>query len=158
MVITSIQFFKITYVPSIGRTFILVWKWNLGTDKKFRKSIGGAYTRLSRMAFNVSWYEHLTNSELYGNLSKASEKIRLRRTKLSGYCMRHPEKIAYALILWQPSQGSPNRGRKRTIYVDNLMEDTNMERKEEIRSLMLDRDTSREVAKNYCCSSGWRQA
>ena len=41
--------------------------------KNLERSIDGTYTRLLRMAFNVSW------SELYRNLPKVSEKIRLRR-------------------------------------------------------------------------------
>ena len=127
--------------------------WTL--TKSLEKSIDGTYTMLLRMAYDVSWSEHLTNSELYGNLLKISEKIRPRRPKLSGHCVRHPEEIASALILWQPSQGRPNRRRKRTTYVDNIMKDTNMERVEELRSYMLDRDTWREVLKNYCGGLGW---
>ena len=78
----------------------------------------GTYTRLLRMTFNVSWCEHLTNTELYGNLAKVSEIIRLRRLKLSGHCVIHPEEIASLFILWQPSQGRRDRGRKRTRYVE----------------------------------------
>ena len=55
--------------------------------------------------------------------------------------MRHPEEIASAMILQQPSQGGLNRGKKRTAYVDILMKETNMEREEELRPLMLNRDT-----------------
>ena len=51
------------------------------------------------MAFKVSWSEHLTNSKRYGNLLKVSEKIRLRRLKISGHCVRHSEEIAFDLIL-----------------------------------------------------------
>ena len=77
--------------------------WTLA--KSLENNIDGTYTTLLRMACNVSWYEHLTNSELYGNLPKASEK--LRRLKLYGHCVRHPEGITSALILWRPSQGRP---------------------------------------------------
>ena len=69
--------------------------------------------------------------------------------------MRHPEEIASALILRQPSQGRRNRGKKRTPYVDNLIKDTNMERVEELRPPMLDRDTWIKVVKNRCGDSGW---
>ena len=61
--------------------------------------------------------------------------------------MRHSEEIATALILWQPSQGRRNRGRKQTIYVDNPMKDTNIDRVKELQSLMLDSDTWRKVVK-----------
>ena len=42
------------------------------------------------MTFNVSWFEHLTNSDFYGNLQKIFDKIGLRRLKLSRNCVRHP--------------------------------------------------------------------
>ena len=35
--------------------------------------------------------------------------------------------------------GKPNRGRKRKTYLDNLVNDTNMERVDELQSLMMDR-------------------
>ena len=41
--------------------------------------------------------------------------------------MRHPEKMASTLILWQLSKGRSNSGRKQMIYVDNLMKNTNIE-------------------------------
>ena len=72
--------------------------------------------------------------------------------------MRHPQEIASALTLWQPSQERRDRGRKRTTYVDDLMKNTNMERVEEPRSPMPDRDTWREAVKNCCGGSGWRPA
>ena len=76
--------------------------------KSLEKIIDGTYTRLLRMAFKVSWSEHLTNSKRYGNLLKVSEKIRLRRLKISGHCVRHLEEIAFDLILLQPSQRRTN--------------------------------------------------
>ena len=93
--------------------------------KNLEKSIDGTYTSLLRTVFNVSWSEHLTNRELYGNLPKVTDKIRERRLKLAGHCVRHSEEVASNLVLWQPSQGKPNRGRKRKTYLDNLMNDTN---------------------------------
>ena len=60
------------------------------------------------MTFKVLWSEHLTNSKCYGNLLKVSEKIRLRRLKISGHCVRHLEEIAFDFILLQPSQRRTN--------------------------------------------------
>ena len=72
--------------------------WTLA--KGLEKDIHGTYTRFLRMDFNVSWSEHLTNSELYSNLSKVSLKIGPRKLKLSGNCVRHPEEIAFAIRLY----------------------------------------------------------
>ena len=44
--------------------------------KSLEKSIDGTYNRLLRTVFNVSWSDHLTNGEHYGNLPKVTEKIR----------------------------------------------------------------------------------
>ena len=41
---------------SLGRTL----------TKALTKSINGCYTRMLRMAQNVSWRDHITNLELYG--------------------------------------------------------------------------------------------
>ena len=70
--------------------------------------------------------------------------------------MRHSEDVAPNLVLWKPSHGKPNRGRKRKTYLDNLMNDTNMERVDELQSLMMDRDPWRHLVNNYCSGSGWR--
>ena len=53
------------------------------------------------------------------------------------------------------TQGRSNRGRNPTTCVNNFMTDTNTERVEELRSLMLDRNTSREEVKYCCGGSGW---
>ena len=93
--------------------------WTL--TKSLEKSIDGTYTRFLRTFFNLSWSEHLTNRELYSNLPKVTEKIRKRRRKLAGHCVRNSVEVACNLVLWKPSHGKPNRGRKRKTYLDNLM-------------------------------------
>ena len=80
-----------------------------------------------RTIFNASWSDQLTNRELYSNFPKVTKKIRERRLKLAEHCVRHSEEVASNLVLWKPSHGKPNRGRKRKTYLDNLMNDTNME-------------------------------
>ena len=59
--------------------------------------------------------------------------------RLSGHCARHPEEVASKLILWQPTDGKPKRGRRAMTYIDNLMNDTGTESVTEIRGLMEDR-------------------
>ena len=59
-----------------------------------QKSLDGVYTRMLRMALNVSWKQHITNEELYGDLPKVTSKIAMQRLKLAGHCVRHPEEIA----------------------------------------------------------------
>ena len=116
--------------------------WTL--TQQMSKSIDGTYTRMLRMALNVSWKQHLTNVELYGSLPKVSQKIAQRRLRLAGHCIRHPEEIASQLVLWQPSQGEVNRGRKPTDYIDLIKRDTGLENINEIRNVMVDRIKWRE--------------
>ena len=66
-----------------------------------------------RMVKNISWRDHLTNNELYGNLPKISVKIRQRRMRLAGHCIRHEDEIANKLVLWQPNGGRVRRGRQK---------------------------------------------
>ena len=50
--------------------------WTL--TKTMEKQINGCYTRMLRMAYNVSYKDHMTNEELYGNLPQVAIKIKQR--------------------------------------------------------------------------------
>ena len=81
-----------------------------------------------RMALEVPWYLRVTNSEVYGRLSRVTETIRGRRLRLAG----HVEELnARDLLFWDPTHGSRVRGRPRTTYVDESLA--------EIQRLMQDR-------------------
>ena len=43
---------------------------------ELEKMLDGTYTRHLGMALDVSWTEHMTNTELYGDLVKVSQKIK----------------------------------------------------------------------------------
>ena len=111
--------------------------WSL--NKTIERSLDGCYTRMLRMAFNIHWSSHITNVELYNNMPKVTEKIRQRRMKLAGHCVRHSELMASNLVLWEPTQGKRRVGRRKTTFVDSLKKDTGLESTTEIRSLMQDR-------------------
>ena len=82
--------------------------WSLtATDEK---ALDGVYTRMLRAALNVSWKDHIRNSDFYGKLPNLSDTIRLRRMRLAGHCARHPELTASQLILWKPTHGRKSRG------------------------------------------------
>ena len=111
--------------------------------KAMQKRLDGCYTRMLRMAFDVSWKDMMTNEELYAGLPSVSSKVRSRRLKLAGHCIRHPEEEASKLVLWEPSQVRRNKGRPAVTYVDNLKQDTGMETTSEIRTAMNDRKSWR---------------
>ena len=43
---------------------------------------------------------------------------------MAGHCIRHPELSTHQLIVWEPTQGIANRGRRRLNYIDMLKKDT----------------------------------
>ena len=60
--------------------------------------------------------------------------------KIAGHCIRHPEEVASQLVLWQPKVGHRNVGRPAITYIDTLMDDTNLESVEELRTAMMNRE------------------
>ena len=67
------------------------------------------------MVLGVSWKEKVSNDVLYGQLPELSDKIRSRRLKLAGHCIRHPELLANDLVTWEPEarRGDIKRRRPR---------------------------------------------
>ena len=73
--------------------------WTLNV--KCKKRLGGTYTRMLRMAYNISWKSHPTNKALYGSLPCVTETVHQRRLSLAGHVTRH-EDPAGRLLLWIP--------------------------------------------------------
>ena len=92
-----------------------------------------------RMVQNVSRKQLLTNQELYGNLPPITSKIKQRRLRLAGHCVRHKVEVASELILWEPKSGKASRGRRRHKFIDTLVTDTGLHSSNEIKTLMKDR-------------------
>lgn len=120
--------------------------WTL--DNRLTKMLDGAYTRMLRMALNISWKQHLTNYELYGGLPKLTSKIAQRRLKLAGHSCRHPELTSNGVVLWEPAHGKARRGRPKLTYIDSLRKDTGLKNTHEIGTLMLDRMQWRHIVDN----------
>ena len=77
-----------------------------------KKQLDGCYTRMLRMALNVSWKQHIPNIQLYSELPPVSTKVQQRRMRLAGHCVRHGDEVANKLVLWQPTDGHVTRGRQ----------------------------------------------
>ena len=75
------------------------------------------YTRMLRKSLHISWQEHPTDTNVYGKLPLVSSKIKSRRMRMAGHCIQHPELSTHQLILWEPTQGKANRGRRRLTLV-----------------------------------------
>ena len=118
-------------------------------------ALDGVYTRMLRVALNVSWKDHITNVNLYGKLPRLSDKIRQRRMRLAGHCVRHLELSACELILWEPTYGKLSRGRPQTTYVDTLKRDTGLSSVSELQTLMKDREQWRAALNQMFPSWCW---
>jgi len=46
--------------------------------------------------------------------------------------------VTLKVLLWEPQQGHPNRGRSRTTYIDTIKADTGLDNTKEIRDAMPD--------------------
>ena len=104
-----------------------------------KKQLDGCYTRMLRMALNVSWKQHIPNIQLYGGLPPVSTKVQQRRMRLAGHCVRHDDEVANKLVLWQPTDGHANRERQTMTYVDNLLQGTGLGNTSELQTVMTDR-------------------
>ena len=110
--------------------------WTL--TQALTKEIDGCYTRMLRMALDISWKEGKTNEELYRNLPPVSSKIQTRRMKLAGHCIRHKEEVANKLVFWKP-EGKRTKGRPATNYIDKLLNDTGLNNTEELEMVIMER-------------------
>ena len=111
--------------------------WTLTVRDETR--LDGCYTRMLRKVLNVTWQDRIPNEVLYGGLPPLTTKIRTRRLRLAGHCIRHDDVAAHSLVLWEPQQGRASRGGQRSTFIDTLKRDTGLQSTSEIRTLMLDR-------------------
>ena len=126
--------------------------WTL--TKSMEKSLDGCYTCMLCMVLNISWREHITNRELYGELPKLSERIREACLRIADHCMRHPEEETSKVVLWQPARGTTNRGRRHCTFIDNRKKDTGLESVSEIKTAMMDKTTWWELV-NSAQENSW---
>ena len=118
--------------------------WTL--TEALEKSLNGCYTRMLRAVFDVSWRDHMTNKQLYGNIPKVTDKVRSRRLQFAGHCYRHPELPANEVLLWQPIHGKRNRGRPAATFTTTLLNDTEAESVGELQNLLGERDRWRSIS------------
>ena len=139
MVVTLSKRIKIRLFIATVESVLLYGAETWTITKSMKKQLDGCYTRMLRMALNVSWKQHITNIQLYGELPPVSTKVQQRRMRLAGHCVRHEDEVANKLVLWQPTDGHANRGRQKITYVDNLQQDTGLGNIREMQTVMMDR-------------------
>ncbi len=90
-------------------------------------------------SLNIKWWQHIPNSDLYGDFPKAGVKVAARRMSLVGHCIRHLELPAEKVLLWEPTHGHRRRGRQKDIFLDTLRKDAGLESTGGLRMCMEDR-------------------
>ena len=73
-----------------------------------------------------------------------SNKIRRRRLKFSGHCLRREDEVDSDLVLWQPNHGTRRRGRPPDSYINTLERDTCL-RENNLRTAMMNRDVWKSI-------------
>ena len=122
--------------------------WTITSD--LQSKIDGCYTKMLRRVLNMRWQDHPTNENLYQDLPKLSQKIKLRRLKFAGHCARASDQPISNLLFWTPQSGPSRRGRPYKTYANNLHEDTNLTDSNEITTLMMDKAIWKEYCKELC--------
>ena len=74
--------------------------------------------------------------------------------RLAGHCIRHEDKIANKLVLWQPNDGQVKRGRQKINFIDVLLQDTGVTSTAELKTIMLDRSDWRGRVQNVVRPAG----
>ena len=65
-----------------------------------RNRLDSTYTRMLRVVLGVPWREHKTNKELYGNLPKITDTLKIGRLRFIVHCWRRKDEVISELRLW----------------------------------------------------------
>ena len=112
--------------------------WTLTNAQE--KGLDGTYTKMLRMVLGISWKDKVSNITLYGSLLRLSHKLRNRRLKMAGHCISHPELLVSDLVYREPMHGRAQQSRPRQSYLSMLLKEVGTNSKEELRTLMRDRE------------------
>ena len=126
--------------------------WTL--TNQLQRSLDGAYTRMLRAVLNISWKQHPTKKDLYGNIPPLSTIIRERRLRFAGHSWRSKNELISDVLLWHPKHGKTPVGRPARTYIDQLRDDTGCEI-DELPTAMSDRQGWKERVKSVRASSTW---
>ena len=86
--------------------------WSL--TRTLEKKLDGTRNLMVRFALNISWKEHICNSEIFAGIEPISILIRDRRVKFAGHCLRAEDQPVKDLVLWS-GIGKGRRGNFKTF-------------------------------------------
>ena len=97
-----------------------------------------------RVVKNVSWKQRIRNEVLYGKIPKVTTTIAAQRVTFSRHCWRSKDELAHQLLLWEPTHGKRARGIPRRTFIDQLVDDTELQKKDLANAM---NDSKREIGK-----------
>ena len=112
----------------------------MDAHENFEETVGLLLHKNVEDALNVSWQSRTTNADLFQGLPKVTSKIQKRRIRLAEHCIRYDDEAANKLVQWQLTEGRTTRGRRKIPYVDVLLEDTEMQSVQELKTIIEDRE------------------
>ena len=132
---------KLKFFPATVEAILLYGSECWAMNASLQKSLDGLYTPMLRVAvLNVNWRDHISNSDLYGDLPKVSDKVAWRKLGLVGPCQRYEELPAYHFVLWKLTHGKRRPWRPSTTVVDTLKRDVGAANTTELAACMTNRD------------------
>ena len=135
---------KIDLFKACVESILLYGSETWSMTKKLQDSLDGTYTRLLMRVKNISWRQHKTKAEIYGELPSISTIVAQRRTRFAGHCFRAKDQIISDILLMRLR--CPNRGRRPFSFLDRITKDTNIAL-DELPNIMADRMRWKEVVR-----------
>ena len=121
--------FKLKFFHSTVTTVLLYGSCMLTLMKELEKKLDGCYTKMLRVVKNVSWKQHMRNDMLHGEIPKIMTAIAAQRVRFSRHCWRSKDELAHQPLLWEPTHGKRACGRSRRTFTDQLVDDTELQKK-----------------------------
>ena len=114
---------KRVFKPTIESILLYVCE-SLVMTNAAEKKVDGTYTRMLRRVKSAFWRNRLSNTQLYGQISKLSTISKIRRLTLAGHVARH-NKPANILLFWI-SDETCTRERPNIILKNVLQKNTRL--------------------------------
>ena len=124
--------------------------WTL--TKELERRLDGTNTKIIRAILCITCIERMTNDELYGDLEKITEVLKVKRLRFIGHMRRRKEELVHQLLMWEPKQGKTKGGRPVLSYVDQLRKDMGLN-VQQLKTVMDNRDTGKMVVNDVRTSS-----
>ena len=131
---------KLKFFHSTVTTVLLYGSRTWTLTKELEKKLDDCYTKMLRVVKNVSWKQHMRNDVLYGEIPQITTAIAAQRVRFSGHCWRSKDELAHQLLLWKRTHGKRARGRPRRTVIDQLVDNTELQKEDLDANAMNDRE------------------